>query len=93
VTLGSNFAATNSLRGSRPGFFSSERKGQEEVYFTIQLTNARVSSIEHLLPDVAKSAGEVGSPPIEEIGFVFHTIKWTYVDGAITTEDTWSSQA
>ena len=32
----------------------------------------------------------VNEPPLEEVGFVFHTIAWTYTNGGVTHEDSWS---
>ena|GEM_PF-192456 len=58
--------------------------GTEELFYTVQLRNARVSSVQMVQ--------EEGQPPMEEISFVFHTITWTYTNGGVTHEDTWSQQ-
>ena len=55
----------------------------------MEVKQARVVSIKQVNPDrlVAATASQ---PPMEEVAFVFGTIKWTYVEGGITHEDAWS---
>jgi len=65
--------------------------GAADQFFTVQLNNISIASIQQLLPDVHKSSGEVTTPPIEEISLVFRTITWTITDGGISAQDDWSS--
>lgn len=63
--------------------------GTTENFYNVTIKRARLSSIKQVSPE---ATGPLSfSPPIEEVGFVFHTIKQTYVDGGIEHEDTWDS--
>ncbi len=55
-----------------------------EEYYRVEIKNARVASYKM----VADASGE----PMEEVTFVFQTIKWTYTNGGVTHEDTWDQQ-
>jgi type VI secretion system secreted protein Hcp len=63
--------------------------GTTEQFYTIEIKNGRVASFKATSPDCIDPASS-NDPPLEEIGFVFHTISWTYTNGGITHEDTWS---
>lgn len=64
----------------------SPAAGQEEVYYTITLTNARVVSINH-----STGASTDSSEPVtEQIGFVFEKIIWTHEIGGVEHTDDWS---
>ncbi|HYG59532.1 MAG TPA: type VI secretion system tube protein TssD [Symbiobacteriaceae bacterium] len=65
----------------RPSLFGDS---PEELFYTVQIRNARVNSV--------KIVQESGSEPVEEVTFVFHTITWTYTNGGVTHEDTWDQQ-
>jgi type VI secretion system secreted protein Hcp len=66
--------------------------GTTEQFFTVEIADGRVSHIKRVSPDTIDPASS-SEPPTEEIGFVFHTITWTYEDGGITHEDGWDNQA
>jgi type VI secretion system secreted protein Hcp len=59
--------------------------GTEERFYEISLRNARVASAKIVMD---RDTGE----PMEEITFVFGTIQWTYTNGGVTHEDSWSQQ-
>ncbi|MFN8548926.1 MAG: hypothetical protein U0527_13400 [Candidatus Eisenbacteria bacterium] len=40
------------------------------------------------MPDCSISVS-TNAPPLEEVSFVFYTIKWVYTNGGIEHEDTW----
>ena len=63
--------------------------GAVQQFYTVEIKQARVVSIKQVNPDrlVAATASQ---PPMEEVAFVFGTIKWTYVEGGVTHEDAWS---
>lgn len=82
---GKGGSTTATIRFFRPG----QGKKNPEVFYTVALAGVEVVSIQQLLPDTNKSSGEVSTPPIEEVSFVFHTITWTYIDGGISFEDSW----
>lgn len=66
--------------------------GTTEQFFTVEISDGRVSHIKRVSPDTIDPASAT-EPPTEEIGFVFHTITWTYEEGGITHEDNWKNQA
>ena len=64
--------------------------GVEVQYFTIKLTNAKVSSI-HLVKPNTKDPNLHTLPDYEEVEFVYQKIEWTWTDGGITAIDDWVS--
>jgi type VI secretion system secreted protein Hcp len=73
-------------------FFRAESGGSVNEYFRVDITQGRVVSFRELLDDALDSANAM-RPPLEEVGLLFHRIKWTYLDGDINYEDTWGSIA
>lgn len=65
--------------------------GTTEQFYTVEIKQGRVSSFKAVSPDCIDPASSM-DPPLEEISFQFHTISWTYTNGGITHEDTWSAQ-
>jgi len=65
--------------------------GTTEQFYTVNFKQGRVSSIKQYVPDTIVPASSQ-EPPQEEITFVFHTIGWTYTNGGVTHEDSWSQQ-
>jgi type VI secretion system secreted protein Hcp len=63
--------------------------GTTEQFYTIEFKGGRVASINQFSPDAIEPASSM-QPPMEEVGFVFHTIIWTFMDGGVSHEDTWS---
>jgi type VI secretion system secreted protein Hcp len=59
--------------------------GTEAVVYRIKLTNAGLSDIHQY------DEGKAGQQAYEELSFVFQKIELTWVDGAITATDSWSS--
>jgi type VI secretion system secreted protein Hcp len=66
--------------------------GTTEQFYTVEIKQGRISSQKHIVPDTIVPATST-EPPLEEVTFVFHTISWTYNDGGVMHEDTWSNQA
>lgn len=62
--------------------------GTTQQFFTVEIAEGRVASIKRVSPDTIDPAS-ASEPPTEEIGFVFHTITWTYEDGGIVHTDNW----
>lgn len=58
--------------------------GTDERFYEVAIQGARVADI--------KIVQNASDPPMEEVTFVFHTIRWTYTNGGVTHEDTWSQQ-
>lgn len=63
--------------------------GTTEQFYTVEIQKGRISEMSSKSPDVINPVS-TNNPPTEEISFVFHTITWTYTNGGITHQDTWS---
>jgi len=71
-------------------FWRQDIRGVEKYYYSVQLTNARVSNIvfgrsDYRNPDLDKQK------VYEEVAFTYEKIAWTWVDGGITAEDDWET--
>lgn len=62
--------------------------GTTQQFFTVEIAEGRINSVKRVSPDTIDPAS-AQEPPTEEIGFVFHTITWTYEDGGIVHTDNW----
>ena len=71
------------------GTFRFHRAGKAGVqpFYTVEIRQARVTSIKQVSPDRLVPAA-AAQPPMEEVAFVFNSIRWTYLDGGVTYEDT-----
>jgi type VI secretion system secreted protein Hcp len=65
--------------------------GTTEQFYTVNFKQGRINSVKQMVPDAMVPASST-HPPMEEITFVFHTIGWTFSDGGVTHEDSWSQQ-
>jgi type VI secretion system secreted protein Hcp len=65
--------------------------GTTEQFYTIEIKGGRIASVRQYVPDVLDLA-TAQLPPLEEVGFVFHTISWTYTNGGVTHEDSWQAR-
>jgi type VI secretion system secreted protein Hcp len=70
-------------------FYRVAKTGTVQQFYTVEIRQARVASVKQINPDrlVPASASQ---PPLEEVAFTFNTIKWSYLDGGVAFEDTWS---
>jgi type VI secretion system secreted protein Hcp len=66
--------------------------GTTEQFYTIEIKQGRIASQKQYVPDTIMPATST-EPPMEEVTFVFHTISWTFTNGGLTHEDTWSQNA
>jgi type VI secretion system secreted protein Hcp len=71
-------------------FWQPSTKGNEKHYYTIQLSNAHVSNIAFGLAD-DQNPHLSKRKAYESVAFTYQKIAWTWVDGAITTEDDWEA--
>jgi len=65
------------------------KQGTEEHYFTHKLEDAIVVSIHPYMPTTLLSANEPFRH-MEEIGFTYKKIKWTWEPNGIEAEDSWT---
>lgn len=66
--------------------------GTTQQFYTIHIKDGRVASFKMVVPDCIDPASSK-RPPLEEVTFSFHTISWTYTDGGVQHEDSWSENA
>jgi type VI secretion system secreted protein Hcp len=64
--------------------------GTTQQFYTIEISNGRVASMKQFIhptnePDMLNEA------PLEEWTFTFSDITWTWVDGGVSTPDSWSN--
>jgi type VI secretion system secreted protein Hcp len=65
--------------------------GMEQVYFTVTLTNATISSIKFVQPETDKP-DTARLPETEEVSFTYQKIKWVSAEGNTQATDDWSTR-
>jgi type VI secretion system secreted protein Hcp len=80
---------TNQVVEGTVRFFRPDPSGDgtTQQYFTVRFGQGRVSSVRHILP-MTGLPDATPSPLLDEVAFSFQTVRWTYEDGGIETEDT-----
>jgi len=71
-------------------FWRQNPTGIEEQYYTVQLTNASIATIDFRMLNT-KNPDLVRYAEYEEIAFTYQKINWTWVNGGITAADDWSA--
>lgn len=66
--------------------------GTTQQFYTVEIKDGRIGGIKQYVPDTTVEAN-AADHPLEEITFTFHAINWTWVDGGVSAEDSWSSNA
>ncbi|HEY1416715.1 MAG TPA: type VI secretion system tube protein TssD [Myxococcaceae bacterium] len=66
--------------------------GTTEQFFIVAIKGGRVFEQKLMILNTL-SPEEASEPPLEEVGFVFQTITWTYTNGGIEHEDNWAGKA
>ncbi|CAN95158.1 MULTISPECIES: type VI secretion system tube protein TssD [Sorangium] len=69
-------------------FYRSIAIGVERPVFTVQLTNANISSIQFHMLNV-RNPGQSRLPEQEEVAFTYQKVVWTWNDGGLSAEDDW----
>jgi type VI secretion system secreted protein Hcp len=64
--------------------------GTTQQYYTVEISKGRVAHQKQYVPNTPDPS-QAGEHPLEEVSFTFHTIKWTFTDGGVSHEDTWSA--
>jgi type VI secretion system secreted protein Hcp len=72
-------------------FFRPNPKGDgtTEQFYTVEIKGGNVASARQYVP-LTIHTETANDPPLEEVTFVFQTIVWTYVDGGISHQDSWT---
>jgi len=65
--------------------------GTEYQHFTVALTNARIVSVRHVMPN-NKNPDLMKYAAYEEIGLAYQKISWTWTEGGITYSDDWETR-
>jgi type VI secretion system secreted protein Hcp len=68
----------------------SSGSGLEVNHYTVRLTNANIIDIRSIMLN-NKVPENIKMPLMEEVGFVYEKIEWTWVDGGIIATDDWTS--
>ena len=68
--------------------FAAKSTGVEVNHYTVRLTNAKIVDIRSIMLN-NKVPENIKMPLMEEVGFVYEKIEWTWVDGGITATDDW----
>jgi type VI secretion system secreted protein Hcp len=63
--------------------------GTTQQFYSVEIGQGRVASIKQFVPNTTADQHSA-EHPLEEITFTFHTIKWTWVDGGVEHQDSWS---
>lgn len=69
-------------------FFRPSPNGTEREAFIVRLFNASICNISTRLFET-RSKRYVDCPPVEEVGFAYQRIGWTWTEGGIAAEDDW----
>lgn len=81
-------AQTNNekLTSVRIDFWRPKSNGQEEQFYTVELVNARITSISQ---HHGSTPELLTTPTQETVTLVYDKIIWTWQDGGIAAEDDW----
>lgn len=72
------------------GYYRISPKGTEELYYTVELQNAIITSIRKYVPMcLDPDVREMGH--MEEVSFTYETIIETYTPNGIEAQDSWTS--
>lgn len=69
-------------------WYEIDPSGQEKMYFTHKLENARVTAVRPYMPDVDNPNNEQYKH-MEEVAFRYEKITWTFCDGNVEFTDSW----
>ncbi len=72
-------------------FYRPTREGREEQFYTVRLTDARVTKVRVVQPDTYDPAND-RRPLTEEVSFVFQSIEVVYEPTGTTAQDDWQEQ-
>ena len=73
----------------RLDFHAADSTGPDVSYYVIELSGARVSRIQLMMPNTLIAAN-VGVSVHETVSFVYDKIMWSWLPGKVEAEDVWS---
>ena len=65
--------------------------GTSQHFFTTEIFEGRIAYIKRISPD--SSGGDASTAMEEEVGLVFHTIRWCYEPDGVEHQDNWREQS
>jgi type VI secretion system secreted protein Hcp len=74
------------VEGSFRFYRVSKTSGALQLFYTVDIRQARVTSVKQVSPDRLTPA-TASAPPTEEVAIAFNTIRWTFTEGGVTHED------
>jgi type VI secretion system secreted protein Hcp len=72
-------------------FWRTGPTGMESQYFTVRLTNANISEIRLVEPNV-KNTDTTHLDSYLEVSFTYQKIQWTWTDPSVTAADDWMAR-
>jgi type VI secretion system secreted protein Hcp len=75
----------------RPQVRAGQGVGAEAQYYTVRLTDASISSITAMMPNVEDPAQQKFDMQ-EEVAFTYRKIEWIWKDGNIVASDDWEAR-
>lgn len=84
-------ASGKTLKQVQISWYAINNDGQEEEYYRHTLSNVKVVSVKPVMKDIKAKTNETYGH-LEEVAFRYQTIQWEYLDGNITTSDTWNDK-
>jgi type VI secretion system secreted protein Hcp len=79
------------LQEVKLSWYRIDDTGKEQEYLRQTLTNAKVVSVKPIVRDVKDKTKEHYGH-LEEVQFRYETIQWQYLDGNISSQDTWTER-
>lgn len=67
--------------------------GTEEQYYTVEIKQGRILSVNQYAPQANDGGAGGPVPEMEEVTFTFGTIEWTFENGGISFQDSFSTKA
>lgn len=84
-------ASGKTLKEVKISWYHINDTGQEEEYYRHTLTHVKVVSVEPKMREIKSKANETYGH-LENVSFRYQTIKWEYLDGNISSTDTWNEK-
>lgn len=71
-------------------FYRTSKEGQQEAFFYIKLTEARIVDVQSRMPDCL-DAEMSHYTTLEDVYFIYKNIIWSHIDGATSSSDSWNT--
>jgi len=88
--LASILCTNENIAEARLDFWSASATGQEKQHYSVQLTNANISSITFKMANI-RSPKLARFVEYEELSLTYQKIVWTWHDGGVSAGDDWET--